>query len=75
MEKKTVDIFHGDRAEEKFEQGGKIVVSNIRWEKKKKKKTEGPAFSIIKTSLRAVFCLFNCKKKKKKKKKEKKGNI
>lgn len=37
MEKKTVDIFHGDRAEEKFEQGGKIVVSNIRWEKKKKK--------------------------------------
>ena len=50
MEKKTVDIFHGDRAEEKFEQGGKIVVSNIRWgkkrkkKKKKKKKNEGPAF-------------------------------
>lgn len=46
MEKKTVDIFHGDRAEEKFEQGGKIVVSNIRWEKKKKKKRRDRRFQL-----------------------------
>lgn len=64
---KTVDIFHGDRTEEKFERSKDRCFEYDEREKKKKKKMEGPTFSIIKTSFRQVCCLFNCKKKKRKK--------